>query len=170
MNFFISWIQIFLITVLALILWTTNESQAVNCGREAGHRHPNGGGFVADTAEVDASVFVSADSVICRHAKVKGDVKIMVQSRIFQSPRISGLSGPILIIASSEVSGYAQISGPSLLFNSRATDHARVFGDVHLTNSQVVDYGQASGKGHITDKFISGHIKYNAQTCSNALE
>ncbi len=170
MHFFISWIQIFLITVLALILWTTNESQAANCGREAGFRHPNGGGFVANTAEVSASVFVSADSVICGHAKVEGDVKIIAQSRIFQRPHISGLSGPVLIMAGSEVSGHAQISGPSTLFNSRATDHTRVFGDVRLVNSQVVDYGQAFGKGYIKDKFISGHVKYNAQTCSDALK
>ena len=170
MSFFISWIQIFLITVLTLILWTTNESQAVNhCTREAGHKHPNGGGFVADTAEVSKSVFVSSDSVICGHAKVSGNVIVTAQSMILQSPSISGLSGQVLIIAS-EISGYAQVSGPASFLNSKATDHTRVFGGVYLVNSQVVDYGQAFGEGHIINKFITGHVKYNAQTCLDALK
>ena len=44
---------------------------------EEQHQHPNGGGWVANTATVDASAFVGRDAKVCGDAKVYGDAWVL---------------------------------------------------------------------------------------------
>ena len=70
------------------------------------HQHPNGGGWVQNTAKVDDSAHVSGS------ARVSGDAWV---------------SGNAHVSGSARVSGYAHVSG-----NARVSGYAHVYGSAHV--------------------------------------
>ena len=48
------------------------------------HRHPNGGGWVADTASVETAAFVGPD------ARVSGDARVLGSARLLGGTRVWG--------------------------------------------------------------------------------
>ena len=42
------------------------------------HQHPNGGGWVADTATVDSTAYVGPDAYVSGNARVSGDARVSV--------------------------------------------------------------------------------------------
>lgn len=71
-------------------------------GPVAAHRHANGGGWVADTARVEVSAYVSEE------ARVSGE------ARVFGRARVSGqalVSGQAQVFGQARVSGEARVSG-----------------------------------------------------------
>jgi len=96
------------------------------------HRHPNGGGWVADTATVDSSEFVGPD------AKVFGEAQVYGKARVSDSALVSG---------SARVYGEARVFGSALVFHSaRVYDEARVFHSA-LVYDEARVYGSAGVYG-----------------------
>lgn len=73
------------------------------------HRHSNGGGWVADTAKVDASAHVGPDAKVYGYAHVSGNAHVY---------------------GNACVSGYAQVYGDAQLYGyAWVCGNARVYGD-----------------------------------------
>jgi len=47
------------------------------------HQHPNGGGWVADTAIVDATAYVGPNARVYDNARVYGDARVYDNARMF---------------------------------------------------------------------------------------
>ena len=64
----------------AYFLLTNAYSQDLPCKGADGDIHPNGGGFVASSASVAATVFVGSDAQVCDSATVSENAKILDKS------------------------------------------------------------------------------------------
>ena len=62
------------------------------------HKHPNGGGWVADTAEVEDTAFVGKDAHVFGNARVLGKARVSSGARVLGKARVSDKA---------RVSGYA---------------------------------------------------------------
>tara|TARA_R110000868_G_scaffold217532_2_gene467635 strand:- start:1111 stop:1521 length:411 start_codon:yes stop_codon:yes gene_type:complete len=60
-------------------------------GPVAAHQHPNGGGWVADTATVDASVYVGTAAHVYGNAEVYGDAWVYSDARVYGNARVYGI-------------------------------------------------------------------------------
>lgn len=47
------------------------------------HQHPNGGGWVAETARVDASAYVGPNAWVYGDARVYGNARVFDNARVF---------------------------------------------------------------------------------------
>ena len=73
------------------------------------HRHSNGGGWVADTAKVDASAHVGPDAKVYGYAHVYGNARVFGNARVYGNAQVYG---------DAQLYGYAWVGG-----------NARVYGD-----------------------------------------
>jgi len=93
---------------------------------EEQHQHKNGGGWVANTATVDASAYigpnaqvygkalVSDNARVFGDAQVSGDAWVFGKAWVFDNARVFGdawVSGYAQVSGNAQVSGYAQVSG-----------------------------------------------------------
>ena len=83
-----------------MITWLKAEEQ---------HQHKNGGGWVANTATVEDSVYIGPDAQVYGNAQVYGDAQVLGNAWV---------SGDAWVYGNARVSGDAQVCGS-----------ARVFGD-----------------------------------------
>jgi hypothetical protein len=94
------------------------------CEAPAGKLHPNGGGFVADSATVEATAFVGPQ------AKVLGSAKVLGNSRILDHAVVRGAAE---IRDEVEISGHSVIQGEARIRDAaRVRGHAFVGGRVQL--------------------------------------
>jgi UDP-3-O-[3-hydroxymyristoyl] glucosamine N-acyltransferase len=82
------------------------------------NRHPNGGGWVADTASVEESAYVGFD------ARVYGLAQVFGNAEVFENACIYGLA---------KVYGKAKVAGSARVF-----DHARIFGDAEVSGEASI--------------------------------
>lgn len=87
-------------------------------------RHPNGGGWVSSTAQVDVTCNIGAQSVVYENAVVRDRAKIYGAAKVHGSAQISG---------SCHVHGLAQVRG-----NAQVRDAAKVLGKVVLEGKCIV--------------------------------
>lgn len=67
----------------------------------AWHRHPNGGGWVQDTAYVEESAYIGPEAVVCGQARVSGKAQVT---------------------GNAQVGGYAEVTGNARLEGGRLAD------------------------------------------------
>ena len=119
--------------------------------RVPAHKHKNGGGWVADSATVDESVYVGPNAQVHQLATVIENCSIKGHSSVFGWANLSGnvtVSGHACVEGSSSCRDDVVISGRSrVLGNSYITDNAKI-----KDNSTV----------------ITCHIGGNAVICKNA--
>ena len=72
------------------------------------HQHPNGGGWVANNATVDASAFVGRDAQVFGNARVSGNALVSGNAQLFGNARVSD---------NARVYGDAQLSGNAWVLN-----------------------------------------------------
>jgi len=116
----------------------------------AGSPHPNGGGFVAKSAKVDATAYVAPGAQVLDGARVTGRARICGQAIIRQSAQVgddavvSGLArvgDRARVEGQAHVGGYAKLSGKAVL-GGRA---------------QLLDYATLDGEGVVSgDVMIRG--------------
>lgn len=98
----------------------------------AGHKHPNGGGFVADTATVEDSVYVGENAQVLGWANVSGNAKIL---------------GHAVVAGTAKVSGNAIIGDSACICGeARVSENARVIESAMVTDAYTVS-GNATVKG-----------------------
>ena len=71
--------------------------------RPGWHRHPNGGGWVQDTASVDETAHIGPDAEVSVAARVSGNAQVSGTAQV---------SGNAWVFGSAEVSGNAWVSSP----------------------------------------------------------
>ena len=69
---------------------TLSHDFGCGAGDEPAHRHPNGGGWVADTAQVDATAYVGPDAQVSGEAQVFGKAWVSGEARVGEI--LSGVS------------------------------------------------------------------------------
>ncbi len=105
---------------------------------QKGSLHPNGGGFVAHTAEVDPTVYVGKNAAVLDLASVLENVRITGFS---QARGTSRLSGDVELSGFSRVGEYAQLSD-----NVKVSDFARIGGQAYLSgNVEASGFSKISG-------------------------
>lgn len=62
----------------------------VNLREDEQHRHSNGGGWVAETAKVDKSVYVGPHALVYGHAELTGKVRVEGTAQVSGNVRLSG--------------------------------------------------------------------------------
>jgi carbonic anhydrase/acetyltransferase-like protein (isoleucine patch superfamily) len=96
------------------------------------HQHPNGGGWVADTASVADTAYIGSD------ARVYGNAQVYGNARIYGNARVCGDAN---VFGNAEVSGNANVFGNAKVFgNARVSSNAWVFGNARVCDNAVV-YG-----------------------------
>jgi hypothetical protein len=85
-------------------------------GPDPAHQHPNGGGWVADTAHVDATAYVGPD------AKVSGTARVYGSARVSGSAQVHGsavVTGSALVSGTAQVHGSAQVHDSAMVASPR---------------------------------------------------
>ena len=140
--------------------------QAETYARGAGHVHPNGGGWVANTAKVSDSVYVAPNAMVLGSANLSGNVRIedyaivAGSATVKDSAVISGhavvdgggwvyadggwKSGTVTVSGNAVISGSAVVSG---LCN--ISGDAQILQKAYLTeNITVSDHAQVKGMSY----------------------
>jgi NDP-sugar pyrophosphorylase family protein len=147
------------------------------------HQHPNGGGLVADTAQVDDSVYIGSNVQIYGEVKISGDVQIYDSVRISDNVQISG---SVIISDNAQIWGNAHIHGKKVciygnahIYNAEITgkarvcDHAMIFGNAQIGGSaQISGYAEIKGNARISGRAeISGEsVVYGGTWTSSPLQ
>ena len=110
-----------------------------------GHVHANGGGWVADTAHVDESVYVGPDAMVLGNANVSGNVRITDYAVV---------AGDTVIRDSAVIADHAVIHGGGWVYvNEWKTGKVTVSGNAVVSGSAVVTgMCQLSGSAKLTQK------------------
>ena len=109
-----------------------------------GHAHPNGGGFVADTATVDDSVYVAENAQVLGWANVSGNAKILGHAVVAGSAKVSGNA---VIGDSAAVCGQAVVSeNARVLESAMVTDAYTVSGNATVKGTAFL-YGKGNAAG-----------------------
>nr|MDE6784051.1 hypothetical protein [Ruminococcus sp.] len=116
-------------------------------------RHPNGGGLVATTASVDASVYVAPDAVVKDYAKVTGNVKLLDHAVVEGGAQVSGNA---VVAGFGMVAENAVVSG-----NARIDDYAMVMGRTNISgNAQIIESACVYGNVTMTDNSVAKGIAF----------
>lgn len=94
------------------------------------HRHPNGGGWVADTARVSPTVYVGPNAQVYGNARVYGGAQVYGNARVYGHARVYGKAH---VYGDAQVYGSAWVySGAWVCGNAQVYGHARVYGKAHV--------------------------------------
>ena len=120
-----------------------------------GHLHPNGGGFVANTATVADTAYVGKDAMVLDYAKVlhyasisenaivSGNVTVLHYAKIYGYARVSG---NVKVLHYVKIYGYARVSGNVSVFH-----YAEIYGwTIVSDNVSVFHRGVVSGKANVS--------------------
>ena len=138
-----------------------------NTAAARGSRHENGGGFVASTAKVDASVYVGPNARVLGYATVSGNARIDDHAIVTGSAAVSGnavVTGHAVVAERAQVKDNAIIGdcagvmGNAVISeNARVLESGLVFNNFRVSGNATVkgvsyclSGGSASGQG-ITD-------------------
>ncbi|MDO4864571.1 MAG: DUF6055 domain-containing protein [Ruminococcus sp.] len=124
----------------------------------SGRRHANGGGFVANTAKVDDSVYVGKDARVLGYATVSGSARIDGHATVTGSAKVSGnavVTGHAVVAENAQVkdnaiiADYAGVMGDSIVSdNARVIESGLVFNKYNVSGNATVKgvtYGLAAG-------------------------
>jgi hypothetical protein len=110
------------------------------------HRHPNGLGWVADTAEVAITAHVGPDAMVYGEARVFESARVEGRARVYERAKVYGSA---IVKDEGRVYGEAEICGRARVMNNA---HAR--GTAHIemnwVNANQVVSGEAAGSVRVT--------------------
>jgi carbonic anhydrase/acetyltransferase-like protein (isoleucine patch superfamily) len=116
----------------------------------AGAPHPNGGGFVAKSARVDATAFVAKTAMVLDAARVTGRARICGEAVVRQSAQVGD---------DAVVSGYARVGDRAQLGgHAHVGGYAKLSGKARLGgNARLQEYATLDGDGAVSgDVMIRG--------------
>lgn len=124
------------------------QQRQSNGGMQQGSYHPNGGGFVASTASVDASVYVGKNAKVLGYATVSGNARIDGYATVTGSAKVSGnavVTGHAVVAESAQVKDnaiigdYAGVMGRSVVSdNARVIESGLVYDNYNVSGSATV--------------------------------
>jgi len=115
------------------------------------HQHPNGGGWVSDSATVDATAYVGPNAQVLNSAQVLGYARFEDYAVVKDTAQVRDnavVSGHALVQDMAQVYGNAKIRDWSKVFwNAQIYENARVTERGQCGDSGTVVYGSAVVKG-----------------------
>lgn len=127
-------------------------------GLVSAHQHTNGGGWIADTAEVDETVFVGPEAKVFGNAVVKYKAKINDYAKVY---------GNALVYDKARIYGQAEIYGNAQVSDDcRISDNAKVYGNAIVRHMAIVTHNaKVYGNAIVSN---CAEIYDDAQVCGNA--
>ena len=112
-------------------------------GAVPAHQHPNGMGWVANTAQVADTAYVGPE------ARVYGEARVYEQALVSGYARVDG---DALVCGDATVCGHAHVSGDARVYGqARVCGRARVSGQVRVSgDARVSGSARVSGEAHVT--------------------
>lgn len=121
------------------------------------HHHPNGGGLVAETAEVAETVFVDYTAIVRDKARIFENALIKNRAIVCGNAQVFGNAK---VADEATVDGNAQIFGDALLFRKTyVSDRAKIHGGAKLFDVVAMDNTEIAGNVQISNGKISGDLK-----------
>jgi carbonic anhydrase/acetyltransferase-like protein (isoleucine patch superfamily) len=149
---------------------------------EPAHRHPNGGGWVADTATAETTAYLAPDAVVYDSAMLLGQASVgslsvvcgqavvRGQAQIGQRCCVVGhavVAAKARVLDGSQVSYRALITGQAVVTRSTVDGAAEVFERASVVGSQVA--GQVSGRARLDRCVVAaGSFVRGAAVCADA--
>lgn len=141
---------------MTVITMELSEAHDFGKGEVAAHKHPRGGGWVAETAKVDDTCYVGPYASVFGNAVVAGNVRIDGYSKVYDNAVISDnviVNGDAQIYDRAKISKNARIGGKAKVYgNALITDFANVYDDAEVfgnamirNESEVYDQAKAYG-------------------------
>ncbi len=124
-------------------LWEYYEEEYAIDGKP-GTEHPNGGGFVAQSASVTESVYVASDARVLGNSELSGDARIKDRA----------------IINNSTVRDSAVVSGQAVVTDgSVVRDNAIVTGEAKVLDAVIEDFARIRDRGKVVGSSVSDFAK-----------
>jgi len=127
-------------------------------GKVPAHKHPNGDGWVANTAMVEESAFIGESALVFDSARVGENAWVYGRAQVFGSARVcenARVFDGAQVSGNARVCGYARVGGDALVFGSAqlyehafVSTSARVSGYARVLGSALVN-GHAQVYGHV---------------------
>lgn len=110
--------------------------------RSGMHQHPNGLGWVANLAVVDATAYVGPKAQVLDSAQVLGSARVEDYAVVRNSAQVRD---------SAIVSGHAMVQDTAQVFgNAKVRDWARVFGNAQVYgNAKVIEHANCGDTGNV---------------------
>jgi PKD repeat protein len=109
----------------------------------SGHTHTNGGGFVANTANVSSSVYVGPNAKVLGSAQLSGNVRVEDWAVVTDNAVISG---------NAKVKGHAIVGGTTNAYDyaiidneARVSGAARIYGNAQILDNATIVGGTING-------------------------
>ena len=127
-----------------------------------GHRHPNGGGFVSDSARVAATAYVGPDAMVLDGARVEGSACIKAFAVVL-GPKtvISGnakIGGRAWVFGDITVSGNARILEAATVTTIARTRNGRFEGRAEINGSAVIKGDPYVRLAYATNQRVTGGV------------
>jgi UDP-3-O-[3-hydroxymyristoyl] glucosamine N-acyltransferase len=120
----------------------TNDVFDFGNGPVPAHRHANGGGWVADTASVDAGVHVGPEAQVYGKSHVYGEALVSGKAHVYGEALVSGkamVSGEAQVYGKSHVYGEALVSGKAHVYGeARVCGEALVCGEARVYTTPLL--------------------------------
>lgn len=116
------------------------------------YRHENGGGWVANTARVDPTVYVGPDAMVYNRATVLGNSKISGSARVYGRSTVckeAVITDSARVYDHAFVTDRAQIKGESHVYGSSYICHDVLIHDAARVSDSVCVYGRATVYGEL---------------------
>src|SRR5208337_1237547 len=115
---------------------------------EEQHQHSNGGGWVANSAKVENSVYVGINAQVHGNARVYGNARVFDNAWVFDNTWVfdnAWVYGNARVYGHARVYGYARVSGDARVYgdawvygNARVYGNAWVYGDAWVLNPLTI--------------------------------
>ena len=128
------------------------------------HRHPNGGGWVANTSTVDDSAYVGPHAAVFGRARVLENAYLNGMCRVYDDAVIIGnvtVSDFAQVYGTSTLCGHAKVSGHSVIRCSKICESAHISGFVTVANSLVGGFAFIYGERFIDNEIVTSNEKKN---------
>ncbi len=131
----------------------------------AGAPHPNGGGFVASTAQVAPTAYVGADAEVLDSAVVSDSARIEGRARVSGNARVTGralLRGRAHATGSARIDGAANLSDDTVVRGGLIADEAELAALTHVDGDDTVIRGRtriAAVIGVVSGTVLSGETQ-----------
>ncbi len=144
---------------------------------QRGHQHANGGGFVADSARVDDSVYVGPNAAVIGNATVTGNAIIDGYAMIAENASISGnayIGDCAMVMGRAKVSGSAKVLESACIWDNYTVKDNAVVKGVAFCMANGSASGQAILDGDYYDDGSNSAVKgacygwYGTQTYLDA--
>ena len=144
---FIEKIKTFKFENISLVRLQKLKSKFPNATLETWHVHPNGEGWVENTAKVSDSAYVGRDAIVSGNAIVSGgNAWVSGYAQVYGDAQISGKTevfGKAKVFGDAKVSGYAQVYGNAVVYgNAKVSEKAKVFGDAQVSGNEILEKKQ----------------------------